>query len=363
MSKNNNDLTNKLDLIWGTDVEAVSCEVCYRSYLLPATDNQQSCPYCNGTLVSLAEVDSDGQKSELNYSQPPELCIPFAVDPDSLKKALKTFAGSGWFAPGDLTSKNLRKRIQPLYIPRWLVDSEVQALWQAEVGFNYKAITHQDKFDDHTGGWKSKQVTETRVRWEARVGKLQRNYDNVSAPALEQEELPTSQYDLKSARPYKPSMLRQGLVMLPNRSPDDAWPEALPEFQSRAQKECRRACQVKHFRDFRWQADYTNHNWTLLLLPLYVTYYLDDDKTPQQVFLHGQTGQLQGTHRASMQKARQVASIIVAVATVIFVLSMLVGFFSVVAPPLIMVAMIGLFTAMLVGLGAVIPLSIAWFNR
>ncbi|MDM8530575.1 hypothetical protein QUF63_05340 [Anaerolineales bacterium HSG25] len=362
MSNNKNDSSNNLDAVWGTDIEMVSCEVCYRSYLLPATDSQQNCPYCNGILVSLsASTDNDENQLELSYS--PELCVPFAVDPDSLKKTLNSFVGSGWFPPGDLTSKNLRKRIQPLYMPRWLVDSEVQATWQAEVGFNYKAITHQDKFDDATGGWKSRQIKETRVRWEPRVGKLQRSYDNVSAPALEQHELPTSQYDLKSARPYKPAMLRQSLVMLPNRSPEDAWSEALPEFQSRAQKECRRACQVKHFRDFRWQAEYTQHNWTLLLLPLYVTYYLDDDKTPQPVFVHGQTGQLHSVHHASMKKAWRVTGLIVGIATIIFVLSMLVGFFSVVLPPLAMIAMLGLFASMLVGLGAILPLSVAWFNR
>ncbi len=348
---------------WGVNLEAAICEHCDWSYLLPQGSLPLYCPNCfQARLSPLTE-----QVGDLPYSQPPELYLPFTVTTDRLGHSIQTFADGIWFAPSDLKPQNLKERLQRIYLPMWLVDSDVQAVWQAEAGFNYEVVSHQDQFDENSGGWTSQRVTDIRIRWEPRLGQLTRSYHNIPAPALEEHtslRQRLGQYSLEAGQPYQAQALAHTFVRLPNRTPADAWPAAIPAIQSVAAEECRRACQADHLRQFRWQAEYHQQNWTLLLLPVYVTYYLDDDRQPQPVLIHGQSGQPSGPRRASMQRAQRTALIIVAVAAAIFILSLIATIASFFLPPLFLVAGIGLVIAIVIGLLALAPIVIAWqFNR
>jgi hypothetical protein len=172
------------------------------------------------------------------------------------------------------------------------------------------------------------------------------------------------QYELGQAQPYRVGAVANSFVRLPNRPPADAWPEAIPPIRAAAAEECRQACRADHLREFRWSAGYANQNWTLLLLPMYATYYLDDDDHYQPVLIHGQSGRLTAPRRASMRRARQVAFIILAVAGALFLLSLVAGAVGLVVPPLLLLGGIGLVIALGVGLLAITPIVIAWqFNR
>jgi hypothetical protein len=299
--------------------------------------------------------------------QPPELYLPFTVTGNTLSQTIEKFAGGIWFAPAALNPQNLKSRLQQVYLPMWLVDSEVVAIWQAETGFDYEVVSHQDSFDQNRAGWVSREVTETRIRWEPRAGRLQRPYQNIVAPALEEHHQLSQKlgrYQLERAQPYQPGAVANSFVRLPNRPPGDAWPEAIPLIRAAAAEECRRACQADHLREFRWSASYAEQNWTLLLLPMYATYYLDDDDRYQPVLIHGQTGRLQAPRRASMRRARQAAFIILAVAGALFLLSLVAGIVGLVVPPLLVLGAGGLVIALGLGLLAITPIVIVWqFNR
>ena len=203
---------------WNINLEAAICEHCDWSYLLPAGVLPVYCPHCfEAPLSSLA-----GQADSLSYSQPPELILPFTVSNEKLAQNIQHFAGGIWFAPGDLNPQNLKERLQRIYLPMWLVDSDVEATWQAEAGFNYDVVSHQDRFDENRGGWVSQQITETRIRWEPRLGRLRRIYHNTIAPALEEHiqfQRKLGQYNLKAARPYQfphsSSIVSPGVYLLP----------------------------------------------------------------------------------------------------------------------------------------------------
>ena len=348
---------------WGLNVKTAICEECDWRYALPAQLQPPLCPHC--FQARLTPLEDHSQDVAGNHS--PELIIPFSVSPEQLSRNIQQFAGGIWFAPADLTPENLQSRLQPIYLPMWLVDSQAQATWQAEAGFNYEAVSHRDSFDDRRGGWYSQQITETRIRWEPCVGRLTREYHNIAAPALEEHfELARQlgQFNLEAGRPYQSHTLEQALVRLPNRSPSDAWPDVAPAYQAAAAEECRRAAAADHIREFRWAAQFHNQNWTLLLFPIYTTYYLDDDNRPQPVLIHGQTAQLSGPKRASMRRAQRVALMIVIAAAVIFTLSLIVAGVSFFVPPLFLVAGVGIALAIIVGMMAVAPPVIVWqINR
>jgi hypothetical protein len=78
-------------------------------------------------------------------------------------------------------------------------------------------------------------------------------------------------------------------------------------FQSSAVKECQQACRADHLREFTWQPEFSEQNWTLLLAPVYATFYLDDENKPQPILVNGQSGKLSGSRRASLDEPKKPA--------------------------------------------------------
>ncbi len=352
----------KLAAVWGAALAPLICPHCDWRYLAPATDAPAMCSHCcRGTLTPFTPQPTDP------LFHPPELALPFTLRPEALAQRIETFAGEIPFAPSDLRAETLHERLQRVYLPLWLVDADVAALWQGEVGYDYEVASHRDRYDENARGWQSQRITETRVRWEPRVGQLTRAYHNVPAPALEEEEaLPRDLglHDLQPAQPYDAAAVTRALVRLPNRSPDDAWPDALPALQQTAARECQQAAAAQHIRDFRWSPTFSGQHWTLLLQPVFTTYYLDDEGQPQPLLIHGQTGQLSGPRRASLKRAQRTALFIAAVAVLLFVLSVMGMVIGLVLPPVLLLGAIGLLIALALGVGAVVPLAIVWrFNR
>jgi hypothetical protein len=345
--------------MWGLPVEMMICERCDWRFILPQGGREMHCPHCFQAKLERVEPNSD----DLAYVRAPEMFLPFTATGERITQTIRDFGKGGWFAPGDLKPQNLLGRLQRVYMPMWLVDGAVQATWQAEAGFNYEVVSHQDQYSDSQGGWRSQEIKETRIRWEARLGRLDRTYQNLAAPALEAHAWLMQRlggFDLPKAQPYTPAVLQQAFVRLPDRDNQDAWPDAAAAFQSAATAECAQAARADHNRNFRWAPEYRQLNWTLLLLPVYVTYYLDDDRQPQVALVHGQTGALSGTRRASMKRARNWALGILAAALAVFLLSAAIGGVGVFFPPALAIAAVGVPAAAVVGLCAIIPLGIAW---
>ncbi|MBN1148492.1 MAG: hypothetical protein JXA78_14635 [Anaerolineales bacterium] len=348
---------------WKTSLKAMVCNRCDWSFLLPGDSHSKRCPHCfQDSLTPLGD-----QAQGLPYTHPPELLLPFTLSAGRLSQAVQDFTRGIPFAPQDLNPKNLQGRLSRLYLPLWLVDAQVQAAWQAEAGFDYEVVSHQDRYNENRGGWVSHQVKEGRIRWEPRLGRLSRSYHNVPAPALEEHnrlQKALGGYDLTEAQAYQPEALQKAFVRLPDRSPEGAWPEARPAFQAAAEEECRRAASADHIRQFSWKPEYTNQNWSLFLLPLCSTFYLNDEGQPQAVLIHGQTGKISGPRRASMKQATRTAWIVLGVAILIFVLSLLLSAAALVMPALLAVGALGLLAALLVGTGAILPIAtVWWFNR
>ncbi len=349
--------------VWKADLEAATCENCDWSFLLPPGDSSLDCPHCfRGKLERLGEA-----AGELSYSHPPELVIPFSIPQEQLGLSLEKFARGIPFAPGDLQTRALTDRLQRVFLPMWLIDTDARASWKSEVGFNYDVVSHQDRFSDRQGGWTSERVTETRVRWEPRMGKLARKYENIPAPALEEHAHIVAQlgeHDLAAAGDYDAKSIEAVLVRLPDRTTEDAWPDAVPVLRARAAEECRVAAGADHQRDFRWNPDFSKKNWTQVLLPVLTTYYLDDDLSPQPVIIHGQTAKTSGARRASMKRARTASLVMALLASMLGFPSLIVSVLPILSAGIRSAAGCTLALAFMLGISAIIPIAVVWqFNR
>lgn len=359
--------TPELTADWGVEFEALVCERCDWSYLLPRgsvpAGTLPRCPHC--FQQNLSPIETGLQ--ELPYTRPPEMYLPYMVSAARLEAGIRDFAKGIPFAPTDLSAQSLQSRLRRVWVPMWLVDAGVRGTWEAEAGFNYQVVSHQEFYDQNKGGWSTREVTEGRVRWEPRLGRLDRTYQNITAPALEDDARlagAVGPYAVREGQPFSPQVLQNAYVRLPNRPPADSWSDALPALQNAAADECRQAAGADHIRQFKWQPEFQDQNWTLLLLPLHTTFYYDDENQPQQVLVHGQTGKVSGERRASMKRAQSTALVILAVAAGLFILSLLVTLAGIVTAVLLPLGIAGLVLALVVALGAAVPPFIAWrFNK
>lgn len=356
-------VAHDLNEAWQIELATFTCEHCEWAYFVPAGTQVDKCPYCfRSPLVELT-----GHVPGSPHLRSPERMLPISVPQEILLRSIQKFASRIPFPPPDLKSDRLQARLQPLYLPMWLVDAEVQATWRAEVGFDYQVVSHQERYDQAHGGWTTQEVTETRIRWEPRVGRLHRLYENIPAPALEEHRklmLKLGEFDLAEAVAYDPELVFQGAVRLANRIPKDAWPDALPEVQRLAMEECRVAADAEHLRDFKWNPEYPGRVWSQLLLPVYTSYYTDDEQNIQPVLIQGQTGKVSGPRRGSIKRAKQVSQIIALLAFAVVAFSLMTlaipGLGALLSP----LVVLGIILAIILGMGAIVPITVVWFfNR
>ena len=348
---------------WDFDWVKAVCEKCNWAYLIESSLNPLRCPHCQQT--NLAILNNDGVF--IPSTHPPERVVPFSLSTAESESAIHRFASGIPFAPADLNSSKIQSRSRRLYLPVWLVDSRVRARWKAEAGFNYQVVSHEEKYEQNHGSWATREVEETRTRWEPRLGNLDREYYNIEAPALENQSRVwehLGDFDQLKALQFEPDVIRGAVVRLPDRMPEDSWSDAEPTLKSAAGEECRLASGADHIRGFSWQPDFSNQNWTLLLLPVISSFYLDDAGKAQSVLMNGQDGATFGVRRASLKRAQRMSLVLSILAAILFIIGLVIAAATVVFPPGLTLGALAVLFAFLLGIGAIIPLAIVWwFNR
>ena len=350
-------VTESVETQWGIPLQPAGCPNCKQVFLIGSSAMGIPCPDCGkGKLAP---------QPALLRPEPPELLIPFQKKPADLLPALTGFVKEVWLRPDDFNPNTLMHRMVPVYWPMWLVDSDVNGNWQAEAGFDYQVESAQESYS--SSGWHSRDVIETRVRWEPRVGLIDRHYDNISSPATSDYQRKLNlvgNYQLEKSIPYQHDLVGQAALKAPDLQPESAWPLAQSTLNRLAGEDCRKACDGQHFRNFIVHASYDSLHWTQLLMPLFSTFYTDDDGNPHPVLINGQTGRIGGVRLASQKKGWQRAGISLAVAVGILLLALLCFALSVLLPPLSVVGILLAVAAFGVGIYAIVPAVWPWqWNR
>jgi hypothetical protein len=341
--------------VWGVPLTAIHCAHCGEAHLV--TEIPPRCPFCLKGPV-------EPQPAYLP-EEPPEQAVGYQVSRSRLSAILEQWAKGIWFRPNDLKADVLTQRARRYLVPLWLVDGQVRAAWRADVGFDYQVVSSQDHYRDGAG-WSSQEVQETRVRWEPRMGRLERRYENLPTPALDDHRQLMGRlgdYDLGQRDAYTPDAVSDGAVRIPTLEPEAAWPGAQTAFVRAAQAECQQAAGADHIRDFTIDAQYSSLNWTLLLLPAYVTWYEEGGRA-WPLLINGQSGRVSGARRASARKAKVASLVIGAAALLLILLGGLLALVGLLFPPLIAIGGVILLVGVLPALVAPIPAIAVWaFNR
>ncbi len=343
--------------VWGAPLTAVHCAHCGEAHLVAEGETVSVCPFCFQGPVA-------PQPAYLR-EEPPEQILPYAVSERQLAGVLDQWSRGIWFRPAGLKAKSLMQRSRRYLIPLWLVDGRVEADWRADAGFDYQVVSHQDQYREGAG-WRSQEVKETRARWEPRAGRLNRAYENVTGSALDDHHALMSRlgaFDLSRRAEYSPEAVTGAVVRIPSLEPEAAWPGVESAFTRTAEAECREAAGADHIRDFTLQAEYNDLNWTLLLLPAYVTWYQEGERV-WPVLVNGQSGRVSGARRASARKANVTSVVIGALALLLFLAGGGLALLGAIAPPAAVIGGLILLVGVLLAVVAPIPAIGVWvFNR
>ncbi len=295
-----------------------------------------------------------------------------SVTPDEMRTRLEEWLRGLWLRPPDLRAEIVAARARPTCIPMWLVDARVQGEWRAEIGFDYQAVSSVERYGQGQG-WRSQRIIEPRVRWEPRLGRLDRRHENVPVPALQDHGvLPGSlrRYDLRTSRPYTAEAIAGASIRIPTLEPSapadpgsvpsgSAWPEAERAIREATETDCLRAAGGQHARAFRWRMHASDVEWTLLLLPAYVSWYTEGGRA-WPVFVNGQTGQVSGARLASRAAARTLGYIIGALGLVLLVAGVLLALVGVAVPPVAALGAVLAVVGLVTGVLALVPPLMVW---
>ena len=106
------------DSVWSENeaagLRSYSCPSCGAELICDETTAATSCPYCgNPTVIA-------GQFSGM---QRPELVLPFVLDKNAAKAALKKYYRGKRFLPSAFSAQNHIEEIKGVYVPFWLFDA------------------------------------------------------------------------------------------------------------------------------------------------------------------------------------------------------------------------------------------------
>ncbi|MFK7803514.1 MAG: hypothetical protein AB8G95_17900 [Anaerolineae bacterium] len=296
------------DMGWEDGLLLASCNNCGITLMQPADMMSQSCVHCGA--VMLEEIDPEADRPP--HLAPPELVLNLKKDRSRAESELAAWVKKFYFPPADLDATKLNQRMRLVYVPAWLMDTTLETIWMADAGYNYDVVSSREKL--RGSQWSTEQVTRTKKDWEGRAGNLTLRYDNLPADAIEDELHFWNMVQLrksgdrfvKTAAPFTQREAEPAAFLLPSRIPADAVNDMLPVLMERAKADVQVACRADQVRNFNWAPKIQEQNWTQMLIPVWSTWYLDEDDRTRMVFLNGVTGHGWGEKIPSMKRTWRV---------------------------------------------------------
>ncbi len=314
------------------------CTHCGAAWLLSESSEPPSaCALCGQGSLEPRSARVEGE---------PELAVPFAIDPEEAARRLRDHVSDAVMPVRDAHAA--ANRLVAHFVPAWLVDAHALASWEIEVGFDYEVESTVERY--HGGRWTTEPTKDRRIRWEPRAGTIDRWYDNEAVPAL------TTWSAWRTVVPGRSregalQLRHDGPILLPDRTPREAWPDAITGLKKRIAADVQRANQAQHARELfvgpvdpaieGGGFDTDALTWSWLLFPVYAAPYTDHEGVVRMLRVDGRTGVVHGAVAASPNRGRFRAMLWAATGLGVLGVSAFVALPGIVFWPLLLLTAIG----------------------
>jgi hypothetical protein len=270
----------------------------------------QLCQFCGAAVV--ADVSTDVQIA-------PEAVLPFEVDRDGVRTALRGWVKSRWFAPSKLKKVTEAERLRGTYLPHWTFDAKTNSHYTGQRGDHYYVTESYTVTVNGNSERRTRQVRKT--RWRSASGDVSRDFDDVLVPATQHvahEHLnQLAPWPLTQARPFQPDYLAGFQALRYDVEPGVGLADAKRQMAGVIEGDCRADIGGDEQRVHSVDTRYADVMFKLILLPVWIVGYLYSGRT-YQVFVNARTGEVLGERPWSKLKiAAAVFAALVVIAAII----------------------------------------------
>jgi len=268
------------------------------------------CQFCGAPLVA----DTTGGEMVA-----PEAVLPFGLDRDALREALRKWASSRWFAPNGLKKVTEAESSHSTYLPHWTYDASTTSRYTGQRGEHYwETETYQEN-----GETKTRQVQ--RTRWYSASGVVARDFDDVlivGTTKVAPKHLDALEpWPLADAQPYRPEYLAGHETLRYDVEPETGLGEAKSRMASVIERDCRDDIGGDEQRVNSVDTEYRQVMFKLMLLPVWIACYLHAGRT-YNILVNGRTGEVAGERPYSVPK------IVAAIVAALIVIGLIIFLFS-----------------------------------
>ena len=274
---------------WGIDRLDLECQYCGARTSIPAEKLTHSCAFCGSNKVIQRQSTQDNLR--------PRFLIPFQINENACEMIVQRWLGSHWMTPAALKSLVNIQAFSGIYLPFWTFDSTTSAEWRAEIGH-----TETERYYDHSDKtWK----TRTKIDWRWESGSAHLRIDDLleagTARASARHLNLVQNYDMQGLVAYEPGFLAGMQAQTYDIALEAAWEIARQDMREKTRQACRKQASTSMIRNFRMELDFSEENWRLILLPLFLTPFVYG-KRVYQVLVNGQTGAISGQRPVNWTK-------------------------------------------------------------
>lgn len=270
------------------------------------------CQFCAGPVVA------DPGAVELIA---PEAVLPFQVDHNGVRTALRQWVSSRWFAPSGLKKVRETESLKGTYVPYWTFDADTVTTYHGQRG-EYYWVT-----ETYTVRANGRTETRTRrvrkTRWYPASGTVRRVFDDVLVPAT--THLTPVQLDrlapwpLGQAVRFHPDYLAGHHAQRYDLEPETGLDRAKQQMAPVIAQDCRRDIGGDEQRLHSTQTQYSDITYKLMLLPVWIACYVYSGKN-WQILVNGATGKVIGKRPYSAFKI-----VLTIVAALLLILAVVAG--------------------------------------
>ena len=265
------------------ETRVTSCTNCGAQVEFDETIHAAECPFCATPVVT-----DTGTHRHIK----PRGLLPFALNEEAARGAMKDWLGRLWFAPGGLQDYARKgRRMQGIYVPYWTFDADTKSAYRGERGTVY----HETRTVMRNGERKTVRVA--KVRWRSVSGRVARFFDDVLV--LASRSLPKrftdglEPWDLSALEPYAPQYLAgfraEGYAV----ELDEGFTEAREIMDRAIARDVRFDIGGDRQRIHDIQTQISDVTFKHVLLPVWLAAYKYRGETYRFV-VNGRTGRVQG---------------------------------------------------------------------
>ncbi len=270
------------------DYSEVRCDSCGGTVVFQGTLTSTECPYC-GSPIQREKVHS------LTRRVPVDAVLPFLIDRDRARRALKEWVLSRWFAPNAFRRRGVDGRFNGIYLPYWTFDCLTFNTYKGERGENYTVTV---------GSGKNRR-TVTRTRWYPAAGRFQRFFDDVLVVAsrgLPKDYLQALEpWPLHKCLPFNQQVLAGYLARTYDIGLEDGFQHGKQRIDEAIRQDVISRIGGDRQRIHVIKSRYDAITFKHLLLPVWMMAYRYKEKT-YQVFINAGTGEVSGQRPYSWVK-------------------------------------------------------------